>query len=229
MFWDSVIGGLEVLTFWETYVAGLVYLLIFMVPMALMGLTMKEGMAAGCVSMLVIPVFQAAAVAVFVLTLAPIIFGFAEDAAWSFPWVVISMLPGMFIKLVGTLVLSAIGVSFVPLIGQMRSLHTLVLGGIALLFVLKIFGSLYPEVDLGKLDSSSWILVHIWIAYHRWLNGLGGDSCCIDSCYCWQSQFRRHQHVTNVPSCSNFRLYPPVHLRSMDWKPAQEWPLNNGF
>ncbi|MDD9227573.1 hypothetical protein ACSZOL_05310 [Aeromonas hydrophila] len=152
MFWDSVIGGLEVLTFWETYVAGLVYLLIFMVPMALMGLTMKEGMAAGCVSMLVIPVFQAAAVAVFVLTLAPIIFGFAEDAAWSFPWVVISMLPGMFIKLVGTLVLSAIGVSFVPLIGQMRSLHTLVLGGIALLFVLKIFGSLYPEVDLGKLD-----------------------------------------------------------------------------
>ena len=103
MFWDSVIGGLEVLTFWETYVAGLVYLLIFMVPMALMGLTMKEGMAAGCVSMLVIPVFQAAAVAVFVLTLAPIIFGFAEDAAWSFPWVVISMLPGMFIKLVGTL------------------------------------------------------------------------------------------------------------------------------
>lgn len=152
MFWDSVSGGLAVLTFWETYAAGLEYLLIFMAPMALMGLTMKEGIATGCLSMLIIPVFQAAAVAVFVLTLAPIIFGFAEDAAWSFPWVVISAFPGMFIKLVGTLVLSAIGVSFVPVIGQMLSLHTLVLGGIALLFVLKIFESLYPEVVLDKLE-----------------------------------------------------------------------------
>ena len=28
MFWDSVIAGLKVLTYWETYVAGLEYLAI---------------------------------------------------------------------------------------------------------------------------------------------------------------------------------------------------------
>ena len=44
-----------------------------------MKVTMKEGGAARCLSMLAIPVLHAIAVAVVVLTLAPIIFGFAKD------------------------------------------------------------------------------------------------------------------------------------------------------
>lgn len=152
MFWDSVLGGLSVLTFWETYVAGFEYLLIFLGPVLLMSLTMKEGGAAGCLSMLAIPVLHAIAVAVVVLTLAPIIFGFAKDAAWSFPWVIMGAAPGMFLKLIGILLLSAIALAFVPLLGQIQSFQTLVLGGIALIFDLGIFKTLYPEVSIENLD-----------------------------------------------------------------------------
>lgn len=156
MFWDSVVGGLKVLTYWETYVAGLEYLVIFMGPMMLLGLAMgkggEKGGAIGCFGMLILPVFQVAAIAVFVLTLAPIIFGLSEDAAWSFPWKVITLAPGLFFKLVGVLVVAAILLAFVPLLGQLKSLQTLVLGGIALVFVLGILKSVNPELVTDKLD-----------------------------------------------------------------------------
>lgn len=156
MFWDSVVGGLKVLTFWETYVAGLEYLALFMVPMVLVGLAMEKGGeksgAIGCLGMLVMPVLQVAAIAVFVLTLAPIIFGLSEDAAWSFPWKVITLAPGMFFKLVGVLVVAAIALAFVPFLGQLQSLQTLVLGGIALVFVLGILKSVNPDLVSAKLD-----------------------------------------------------------------------------
>jgi len=156
MFWDSVIAGLKVLTYWETYVAGLEYLAIFFVPMIVMGMVMQKnesaGALAGCLSMLLMPVVQVAAMAVMVLTLAPIIFGFAEDAAWSFPWQLITMAPGAFFKLVGVLVVAAIILAFIPILGQLRSLQTLVLGGIALMFVLGILDSVNPGIVKGRVD-----------------------------------------------------------------------------
>jgi len=157
MFWDSVVGGLKVLTFWETYVAGLEYLLLFMGPMVLIGLAMEKsgekGAAVGCLGMLVMPMLQVAAIAVFVLTLAPIIFCLSEDAAWSFPWKVITVAPGLFLKLVGILVVSAIALAFVPFLGRLQSLRTLVLGGVALVFVLGILKEVNPELVSGKLDA----------------------------------------------------------------------------
>jgi hypothetical protein len=156
MFWDSVIAGLKVLTYWETYVAGLEYLAIFFVPMIVMGMVMQKnesaGALAGCLSMLLMPVVQVAAMAVMVLTLAPIIFGFAEDAAWSFPWQLITMAPGAFFKLVGVLVVAAIILAFIPILGQLQSLQTLVLGGIALMFVLGILDSVNPGIVKGRVD-----------------------------------------------------------------------------
>lgn len=156
MFWDSVIAGLKVLTYWETYVAGLEYLAIFFVPMIVMGMVMQKnesaGALAGCLSMLLMPVVQVAAMAVMVLTLAPIIFGFAEDAAWSFPWQLITMAPGAFFKLVGVLVVAAIILAFIPILGQLQSLQTLVLGGIALMFVLGILDSVNPGIVKDRVD-----------------------------------------------------------------------------
>jgi hypothetical protein len=165
MFWDSVIAGLKVLTYWETYVAGLEYLAIFFVPMIVMGMVMQKnesaGALAGCLSMLLMPVVQVAAMAVMVLTLAPIIFGFAEDAAWSFPWQLIAMAPGAFFKLVGVLVVAAIILAFIPILGQLQSLQTLVLGGIALMFVLGILDSVNPGIVKGRVDfiPGFWFLV----------------------------------------------------------------------
>ena len=49
MFWDSVLAGLKVLTYWEIYVAGLEYLGIFLIPLALVGFVMEksEGATSG--------------------------------------------------------------------------------------------------------------------------------------------------------------------------------------
>lgn len=153
MFWDSVVGGLNLLTFWETYVAGLEYLVLFMGPMVLISLVAQRTInAVGCLGVLVMPVFQAVAIAVFVLTLAPIIFGLSEDAAWSFPWRLIGLAPGRFFLLVGVLVLAAGALTVIPFLGQLQSLHTLVLGGIALVFVLGILKSVNPDLVSGKLD-----------------------------------------------------------------------------
>ena len=149
-------AGLKVLTYWETYVAGLEYLAIFLIPMAIVGMIMEKseggGAAVGCLSMLLLPVLQVAAMAVFVLTLVPIIFGFAEDAAWSFPWKILAMAPGAFFKLVGVLVVAAIVLAFIPILGQLNSLQTLVLGGIALMFVLGILDSVNPGIVKGRVD-----------------------------------------------------------------------------
>jgi len=156
MFWDSVLAGLKVLTYWETYVAGLEYLAIFFIPMAIVGMIMEKseggGAAIGCLSMILLPVLQVAAMAVFVLTLAPIIFGFAEDAAWGFPWKLLTMAPDTFFKLVAVLVVAAIVLAFIPILGQLNSLQTLVLGGIALVFVLGILNSVNPGFVKGRVD-----------------------------------------------------------------------------
>jgi len=156
MFWDSVLAGLKVLTYWETYVAGLEYLTIFLIPMIIIGVVMEKKEEAsgyiGCLSMFIVPVLQVAALAVMILTIAPIIFGFADDAAWSFPWKLIGMAPGAFFKLVGVLVVAAIVLAFIPILGQLQSLQTLVLGGIALMFVLGILDSINPGTVKGRVD-----------------------------------------------------------------------------
>ena len=156
MFWDSVFAGLKVLTYWETYVAGLEYLVIYFIPMAIVGMIVEksEGRESlvGCFSIIFLPVLQVVAMAVFVLTLAPIIFGFAEDAAWSFPWKILTMAPGAFFILVGVLVVAAIVLAFIPVFGQLNSLHTLLLGGIALVFVLGILESANLGIVRGRID-----------------------------------------------------------------------------
>jgi hypothetical protein len=158
MFWDAVTGGLGVLTYWETYVAGLVYLAVYMVPMGVVGfLAMRSEKAAGaigCLSMLVLPALQVFAIFVFVLTLSPIILGFSQDAAWAFPWVLAFEAPGSVAKFVGLLLIAALILAFVPILGQLQSLHTLVLGAFGLALVLGIIDSANPGFVAKR--------VHFW-------------------------------------------------------------------
>lgn len=156
MFWDSVLAGLKVLTYWEIYVAGLEYLAIFFIPLIIVGMVMEKnegaGILVGCLGMLLMPVLQVAAMAVMILTIAPIIFGFAEDAVWSFPWQLITIAPGVFFRLVGVLVIAAVVLAFIPILGQLHSLQTLVLGGITLMFVLGILDSIEPGTVIKHVD-----------------------------------------------------------------------------
>jgi len=164
MFWYSVVAGLKVLTYWQTYVAGLEYLAIFFIPIAFAGMLMQRGESAsgvagrvagcsvGCFSMLLMPILQIAAMVIFTLTLSPIIFGFAEDADWTFPWKVITLAPLTFLKLVGALLIVSFGMAFLPLLGRAQSLQTLVLGGIALMFVLGLLEAINPGGFLGHIE-----------------------------------------------------------------------------
>jgi ABC-type Na+ efflux pump permease subunit len=54
--------------------------------------------------------------------------------------------------LVGAMLVAAIVMAFIPILGQLNSLHTLVLGGIALVFVLSIFESLNPGSVPDRVD-----------------------------------------------------------------------------
>ncbi len=102
--------------------------------------------------MFLLPVLQVIALTIMILTIAPIIFGFGEDAAWSFPWQLITMAPGAFFKLVGILVVAAIVLAFVPILNRLQSFHTLVLGSIALFFVLGILETINPGIVIGRVD-----------------------------------------------------------------------------
>lgn len=148
MFWDALIGGLAVLTYWETYAAALLYLAIFMGPLMLVGLTLQkaEGAAGtlGCLTMIVMPVLQTFALLVFVLTLSPILLGLQPDAAWSFPWTLTAQAPWGMAKMVGILFLAALVTAFIPIVGQLQSLQTAVLGSIALALVLALIEKASP-------------------------------------------------------------------------------------
>lgn len=156
MFWESVGAGLKVLTYWQTYVAGLEYLTVFLVPMFAFGMITQKNShfsgLAGCLSVVVLPVVQVAAMAIFILTLAPIILGLGNDAAWSLPWNVIVLVPGAFFKLVGILIVATIALAFIPILGRLHSLQVVVLGGVALTFVLGILESITPGTVKGSVD-----------------------------------------------------------------------------
>jgi hypothetical protein len=158
MFWDSVAGGLKVFTYWQTWVATLEYLLLFMTPMGVIGYLMQRSDRAafgvGCLSVVLMPLLQVAAQVVLILTLWPIILGLGDNATWEFPFQLMSQAPGTFIKLVVALVIAAVVLSFIPFFGQLQSLHTLLLGVIALGFVITILKSIYPGAFVYE--------VHYW-------------------------------------------------------------------
>lgn len=154
MFWNSVISGFKMLTYWETYVAGLEYVAIFFIPYIIGALIEKKttgetgGQGGSCLMMPLFMVFQSAATAVMILTLAPIILGLGEDAAWKLPWTFMVMAPGILFKLVGCLIVALIVIvlaSFLPIVGpiliKVKSFEMLVYGVIILAFYLDAFHS----------------------------------------------------------------------------------------
>lgn len=158
MFWDAVTGGLGLLTYWETYAAGLEYLAVYMIPMSLVGIFAMRSETAvgaiGCLSMLVLPVLGVFAIFVFVLTLSPIILGLSQDPAWAFPWVIAFEAPGSVAKMLGLLLIAGLIIAFVPILGGLQSLHTLVLGAFCLWQVLGIIDTAYPGLISKR--------VHFW-------------------------------------------------------------------
>ena len=162
MFWDSVIAGLMVLTYWETYIAGIEYLAIVLVPIAIVGLVTRRNDSAtaafGCLGMFIFPIFQLVGIIVFTLTLAPIILGIGADAAWTLPWTVITLAPGQFLKLLGVLFLTTFILALIPFINSLDSLGTLVLSAIALMFVVGLIDTINP----GFIQEGAEVIPGFW-------------------------------------------------------------------
>ena len=87
MFFQAIFNGLLVLTYWQTYVAGLIYILIIFIPLIAFGFLLKEdgGGGLGCFFMVFNPLIQTFAIMVFAFTMAPIILGASKVAAWGLP------------------------------------------------------------------------------------------------------------------------------------------------
>lgn len=156
MLWKSIFAGLRVLTYWETYVAGLEYFAIVFIPLLILAicfptptLEQERGKGVGvCLGCLLLPWLQVGAMVVFFLTLSPIILGLARDAAWSLPWVLLFTAPGAFLKLVVIIFVAAIFLALVPILREFNSLYVFVVGAIVLKFSL---GILKPDA-VGAVD-----------------------------------------------------------------------------
>lgn len=149
MFWDSVLSGLKVLLFWETYVTNVLYLAIFMVPTILAGLWLQskgeEGFGKiGCLMMIGMPFVQALAVLVFVLIMSPIILGFGTNGAWGLPIALFWSAPGALLKVTGLTLLSAVACSFLPVIGRWDSAVLAASGVVALVLVVGLLEKIQP-------------------------------------------------------------------------------------
>lgn len=95
---------------------------------------------------MVFPVLQAAATIIYVLTLAPIMLGFSDEAAWRLPWAIAAAAPGSFLALVGVLIAVSIGLSLIPVLGRSGTLNTLAVGGVVLTYLLRNLGQIYPGI-----------------------------------------------------------------------------------
>jgi hypothetical protein len=182
VFWYVVISGLKTLTYWETYVAMLEYIAVFYVAAVIINvLTQKNrmsGVAVGRLSML-LPVLHVFAMSIFVLTLAPIIFGIEEDAAWSFPWEIITTASGLFLTLIGVLIVAAGVMAIIPLLRRLPALQTLVLGVIALMFAFLIFITENPSIIKGPIAviPDIWIITGLLVivSIMSWVGSLAAD------------------------------------------------------
>jgi len=147
MFWDSVVAGLKILTYWEVYVAGIEYVVICYLPLsvAIAGATTRKVSLVEIVDrinlkvfLILMPTIHATALVVMFLTVAPIILGFSEDANWIAPWKFVTIAPRTFLVLVIKLVILTFIFPLIPVVGRMQSLQTLVLGSVTLMSIVRI-------------------------------------------------------------------------------------------
>lgn len=143
------------LTYWETYVAGLEYLCVFLIPLAAFTLLVDRGnneSGAGCLIGIVGFVLQGVALLIVTISLSPIILGFSSDAAWTLPWTLILQAPWGFATLVLILLIATFLFGLIPFFGSKPSLLTLVLGGITLAFIIGMLKTVSPDMFQGPID-----------------------------------------------------------------------------
>jgi len=150
MFWTSVGDGLKVLLYWETYVLGLIYLIFAYIPFFPMMFSKEksEFPRGSCLAMILQPFFMSLGAIIYIMSLFPIIIGISGDASWSLPWLTIVNTPLFVLLIVVVIVVLSLLTAFIPLIGQMDSFATLVMGGTVVIFTVVIS----PSLGLKNVD-----------------------------------------------------------------------------
>lgn len=152
MFWDYIVSAFNVLTFWQTHLVGLLYLIFLFIPWLIVSIVMKKNKCHGtwfkCIKILLLPVLQVVAVLSFTLILSPIMLDMGEDASWQLPWRMVSTDFTLSLGLVGCLAVVAVGLVFIPIVGRLHSFRTLVLGAISLVFVQMLLSYINPALDM---------------------------------------------------------------------------------
>ena len=152
MFLEAVLNGLSVLSYWQIYLAGIIYSLVILLPLILIGLGMSKFEPLGCITILIDPFLRALATVIFIFTLFPIILGLSAKAAWSFPWIILINDPWYMIKSSFILMVLSFLLAIIPIIGQFQSLHTLLLGSVCLISVIKILHAINPNFEISQLS-----------------------------------------------------------------------------
>jgi hypothetical protein len=161
MFWWAAAVGLKTLTYWETYAAVVEYFAIFFIGYRAAALLLKKRSGTRAATgnfVLLIPVLHAAAIQIFVLTLSPILFGMAGDAAWGYPLELLTTSPKFFFAMLGVLMTAAGIMAVIPFLRRCPAVHALVLGSIALMFAFGIIISDNP----GMLKAPMAIIPDVW-------------------------------------------------------------------
>lgn len=154
MFWTSVGDGLKVLLHWETYVLGLVYLIIAFIPFYPLMFGKEDSAISrrGCIAMLLQPFFMSLGAAIYVMSLFPIIIGIGSDAAWSLPWLTMIHSPLFVVLMVVVMVVLSFLAAFVPIAGRMTSFVTLVMGGTVIVFMVAMIHRVDPSLGVENVD-----------------------------------------------------------------------------
>jgi hypothetical protein len=180
MFLTSILSGLKIFTYWETYAAGLVFLLSFLIPVCIIGISSRnkkcEGFGYRCLSILIFPALQVIGVTVFVLTLAPIILGLSESASWGFPWRMISLAPKEFLIFIAVFALLAVVFTclFNSSLRKLYSFQTMITGCMSLVLVQKFLSLINPTLDIGftSLFPGFWFLTGM--LFMTWIMSTAG-------------------------------------------------------
>ena len=165
MFWDAVQATLVVLTYWQIYAAGLEYVFIMFTPILitnLVGHNYGPTSFAKLTSLILVPVFQAVGTLFFVYSVALIALGQEQYSTWRIPFEIAIGSPSEFLKLSFFVMLMSFLLAFLPFIGRIVALQTLVLSGLALamLFVLAD-GHDFPQFSEIDWIPNFWFVIGI--------------------------------------------------------------------
>jgi len=156
MFLSFLVPGLKIFSHWETYAAGLALLVSLFIPIAFIGIAGRnkacKGFGFRCMSVFVLPALQVLGVTVFVLTLAPLILGFSESAAWGFPWKMISLAPMKFAIFIASFSLVAVISANSRVMRKLHSFQTMIIGCISLILVQKFISLINPVLDIDAMS-----------------------------------------------------------------------------